>query len=215
MMKSDTINDLSAALAKAQAEFKVVGFNRLNPHFKNRYADLTAVINATRPALATHGLAVAQFPTADGQKVTVETVLTHSSGQYIAGALTLQASKADAQGVGAAITYAKRYGMCAILGVSADEDDDGNAASEPPPTQRAVEQKPKAEPKMSDRQRFGKMIAEWAGLAPEDAVAAARDACKRLGIDSKDEKVDWSAAVRAIQDARELKSWMEWIASKE
>lgn len=182
MNKSESINELAAALARAQTGFATIGFNKINPHFKRGYADLTAIINATRPALAANGLAIAQFPAAEGNVVTVETVLTHSSGQWIGGMTSLTASKADAQGIGAAITYAKRYGLAAILNVAADEDDDGNAASEPPPSQRAA---PKQDPKPvaeSPAAAFARIVCEWSGVAPEDRKAACMDAAKRCGV---------------------------------
>lgn len=183
MNKSETIGELATALAKAQMGFAPIGFNKFNPHFKRGYADLIAIINATRPALAENGLAVAQFPSADGPVVTVETVLTHSSGQWIGGVTSLTASKADAQGIGAAITYGKRYGMSSILNVAADEEDDGNAASDPPPPQRAA---PKQDPKPSSdspKVRFFNAVVKWSGAAPEDRKAACAAVAKKCGVD--------------------------------
>jgi hypothetical protein len=131
MMQSDNINDLAAALAKAQASITHATKDANNPFFKSKYADLPAVIDAARPHLAANGLSVVQitesFP--DGN-VTLVTQLQHASGQWIRGTYPVKPVKADPQGLGSAITYARRYAYCAITGVAAaGEDDDGNAAS--------------------------------------------------------------------------------------
>ena len=202
MNKSDSINELAAALAKAQTGFAVIGFNKINPHFKRGYADLTAIINATRPSLAANGLAVAQFPASEGPIVTVETVLTHASGQWIGGHTSLTASKVDAQGIGAAITYAKRYGLSAILNVAADEDDDGNAASEPPPSQR---QAPKQDPKPAaetPKVRFFNAVVKWSGAAPEDRKAACAAVAKKFKVDlSKATDAEYERMVSEVGEA--------------
>lgn len=214
MNKSETIGDLAAALAKAQTGFATIGFNKINPHFKRGYADLTAIINATRPALAANGLAIAQFPAAEGNVVTVETVMTHASGQWIGGMTSLTASKADAQGIGAAITYAKRYGLAAILNVAADEDDDGNAASDPPPSQRAA---PKQDPKPandSPKVRFFNAVVKWSGAAPEDRKAACTSVAKRLGLAlDKATDADYEKMCNQIADATANEiAFVEFIA---
>lgn len=124
-----SIARLAAALANAQRQIRPAVKDAKNPHFGSKYANLAAVAEACRDALAENGIAVSQFPSADGGKVTVSTMLMHESGEYILSALTLTAVKTDPQGVGSAITYGRRYGLAAVVGVVADEDDDGNAAS--------------------------------------------------------------------------------------
>lgn len=186
MEKSESISELSAALGKAQAEFRPIKFNKINPHFKRGYADLTAIIEATRPALFANGLAVMQLPSADGAVVHVETILTHKSGQWVSGRTSLNATKADAQGMGAAITYGKRYGLSAILCVSTEEDDDGNSASEPPPSRR--EAAPREQPKPATetpKSRFIGLVRAWSGAAPEDMKAACAEVGKFAKIDLK------------------------------
>lgn len=127
--KSDNINELAAALVLAQGKLKAAVKDSSNPHFKSKYADLASVWDACRDALQANGLAVTQLPfSEDGLKVGVVTILTHKSGQWIAGKLVLSPVKTDPQAAGSAITYARRYGLAAIVGVVAD-DDDGNAAS--------------------------------------------------------------------------------------
>jgi hypothetical protein len=132
MTKSDAINELAAAMAKAQAVMTGAKKDAANPFFKSHYADLASVREACMPALTAHGLSVIQFPrlvSADqgGMVVEVETILAHSSGQFIADTLSVPVTKADAQGVGSAITYARRYALGAVAGVAA-EDDDGEGA---------------------------------------------------------------------------------------
>lgn len=133
---SEAIDAISAALAKAQPEIEGAEKNAQNPHLRNRYANLTAIVEAIRPALAAHGLAVIQgISTVDGG-VSVTTRLLHESGQWIESSLTMPVDKATAQAVGSAITYGRRYGLSALLGVTPDEDDDGHAASQAPPQRR-------------------------------------------------------------------------------
>ncbi len=132
LTKSESIAELVKALVAAQAEFKPVNKNHENPFYKSHYADLGDIIEATSPALRKHGLAVVQLPGMNGTGMpNVTTMLTHTSGEWVAGELSLPAGKPDAQGYGSAFTYGRRYGLQAILGVAAEEDDDGNAASQP------------------------------------------------------------------------------------
>jgi hypothetical protein len=127
MPSSSDLGKLAAALSKAQGEITGASKDAKNPHFGNRYADLASVWEACRSALAKHEIAVVQIPTADGAKVTVDTMLIHASGEYVSGALTIQAKDAGPQSIGSAVTYARRYGLSALVGV-APEDDDAEAA---------------------------------------------------------------------------------------
>ena len=149
MQHSETIGKLSDALAKAQAEMTSITKDRTNPHFKNRYATLDAILDAIRPTLAKHGLSVVQGASDTTQGFNVETWLIHSSGEYIANVVAVPVSKQDAQGVGSALTYGRRYGVSALLALSTDEDDDGEAAVKKPvakPEPKRAEP-PKAEAK--------------------------------------------------------------------
>lgn len=127
MQKSDQINELAAALAKAQGEIENASKNAANPHFKSKYADLAEVLNTVRPVFTKHGLSVSQFPSFADGLASVETVLMHSSGQWMSGTASAGVTKMDAQGVGSAITYLRRYSLAAVAGI-AQEDDDANAA---------------------------------------------------------------------------------------
>lgn len=137
MQKSESIKELASALAKAQSKIENATKTSSNPHFKSKYADLAEVLNTVRPVLAEHGLSVAQFPSLDGSIASVETILMHSSGEWISGIASAPVGKQDAQGVGSATTYLRRYSLAALAGV-AQEDDDGNTAvsSSKPATQK-------------------------------------------------------------------------------
>lgn len=124
---SGYINELATALSVAQGEITGAEKGALNPHFQRRYADLASVWEAIRQPLSKNGLAIVQLPSADGPRVTVVTILCHKSGQYITSTLTMLARENSPQGIGSAITYARRYSLMAIVGV-APEDDDGEAA---------------------------------------------------------------------------------------
>lgn len=137
MTPTGQVNELATALCKAQAQMRAAPKSKSNPHFKSRYADLDACWDAAREALTTHGLSVVQGVSAQGKAVTVTTMLMHTSGQWLASDLTLEADKATAQSVGSAITYARRYAFSAMVGITSDEDDDGNAAVPPPPPKGA------------------------------------------------------------------------------
>ena len=109
-----------------------------NPFYKSRYADLAACWDAVQVALPPNGLSVIQLTRAsEKDEVIVVTRLCHSSGEWIEGELSLPVSKADAQGYGSALTYARRYGLCAIVGI-APEEDDGNAAAQAKPLPKAI-----------------------------------------------------------------------------
>lgn len=126
---SNTIVDLAKALALAQSEIRAAKKTKINPYFKSKYADLDEVWDACRVPLSKNGLSVIQTVATTGQMVSVTTILLHSSGEYITGCLTLQADSAKPQPIGSAITYARRYGLSAMVGISADEDSDGSAAN--------------------------------------------------------------------------------------
>jgi hypothetical protein len=129
MTRSESIAALANSLAKAQAAMSAAKKDSINPHFKSRYADLASIWDACRDSLTKNGLAVVQLPGKDEAGYYVETVLTHASGEFIADKLHIVPTKDDPQGLGSAITYARKYGLSAIAGVAPDDsDDDGEAA---------------------------------------------------------------------------------------
>lgn len=118
------------AFVQGQKATEAVKKAASNPAFKSKYADLSEVVEATVPALNSAGIGVIQAPEFDGELVSVTTIFIHESGASLTGVLRLKPSKTDPQGVGSAITYARRYSLLAMTG-AAPEDDDGNAASGP------------------------------------------------------------------------------------
>jgi len=128
---SPEITAIAEAMVSAQAEFGAAIKDSANPAYRSKYADLSSCIEATQKSLSKHGIAVMQAPQLDGQMVTITTRLQHKSGQWYESDLTLpavQRERFDAQSVGSAITYGRRYSLQAILNL-ATTDDDGNAAS--------------------------------------------------------------------------------------
>ncbi len=130
--RSESIGNIATALAAAQSELRPAIKDAINPHLKSKYANLASVWEAAREPLVKNGLSVVQtfWPSEPGT-VTVVSTLMHKSGEWIESPLTLPTSQNTAQGYGSAITYARRYGLSALLGVIADEDDDGHGASAP------------------------------------------------------------------------------------
>jgi hypothetical protein len=129
MKSSEAINEIATALCKAQSQMQHATKDAVNPAFKSQYATLASVIDAVKKPLTTNGIAFPQFILDVDAGVAVETVLIHSSGQWLSNTCTIPVAKVSAHGVGAAISYAKRYGLAAICGISAETDDDGNTAS--------------------------------------------------------------------------------------
>ena len=137
---SDSIKNISKALVGAQADVGKALKNQKNTHFKSQYADLSAVLEVSKPALAKHGLALAQFPGEAEGRLTMSTMLIHESGEWIQlppASIPIQAQ--TAHGFGSAISYLRRYTTQAILAISVGlDDDDGNEA-----TAQAPKRKPK------------------------------------------------------------------------
>lgn len=129
MNRSDSLAMIAPALVKALAEIGGVVKGKSNPAFKGaKYADLESVILASKPILTEHGLTVVQLPGPLVNGVlTVETVLLHESGEFISGEFGIALGKIDPQGVGSAVSYARRYALMAALNMPA-VDDDGEAA---------------------------------------------------------------------------------------
>lgn len=126
---SEQVGELAKALAASRKKFEKVVKDASNPFFKSKYADLSNIIEATAVPLAEQGLSIIQGPgkVSDG-RVELTTLLLHSSGQWIRCESEMLMAKQDAQGIGSAITYGRRYAEQSILNV-AGEDDDGNAAA--------------------------------------------------------------------------------------
>jgi len=126
-MQSEQINELAAALSKAQASITGALKDSANPFYKNRYADLASCWDACRKQLTDNGLSVIQTTDIVADTVVVRTTLAHSSGQWISGILPVKAKDDGPQAQGSGITYARRYALAAMVGL-AQIDDDAEAA---------------------------------------------------------------------------------------
>ena len=159
MNQSESITDLAAALAKAQAEIRNPAFDSTNPHFKNRYASLASHVDAVRAALPKFGLSVVQFvETPDAQRVTVTTRILHASGQWIESCVGC-ASGGKVQELGSAVTYLRRYALAAICGIVGEDDDDGERERIAPRPQQYTAQSPTPPPAVKPAKALANRLA--------------------------------------------------------
>jgi len=134
MNKSESITNLATSLINFQSKMIAVKKDAINPFFKSKYATLDTIWEAIRKPLSENGLSVAQTMNLIEDKSVLETTLYHTSGEWISGTQLVNPVKDDPQSLGSAISYARRYSLSALLGIVADEDDDGNVATKPEPT---------------------------------------------------------------------------------
>lgn len=121
---------LAQALLAFQADAPALQRDAINPHFRSKFISLESLMTAVVPVANKHGLVITQFPTVvDGQPALRTRIVHAESGESLEDRMLLMPAKTDPQGQGSAITYARRYALMAALGLVADEDDDGNAAS--------------------------------------------------------------------------------------
>ena len=141
MQQSESIANLAKSLSAVQGKLTYAKKDSKNPFFKSNYADLESVWDACRDLLSSNGLAVSQFPGLYSEldkSMSLTTILTHTSGEWISQEMSVPVSKVDAQGAGSCLTYMRRYALAAVVGV-VQADDDGNAASSPKPVVKAKE----------------------------------------------------------------------------
>ena len=131
MKMSDSITNLATALAKAQAEIRPAIFDSTNPHFRSKYASLTAVMEACREALSKNQIAVVQGAAVVDGAVAVTTLLLHASGEYISDELTMPFAQATPQQIGSSLSYCRRYSLASLVGITADDDDAEEAMPKP------------------------------------------------------------------------------------
>lgn len=173
-LNSESIDQIATALAKAQSSMKTPEKDKQNPHFKNKYASLGSILSATKGALNSNGISLSQLLVEIGVRQFLVTTLMHSSGQWIRSYMYIRLDdKATAQQMGSFLTYAKRYSLCAILGVDADEDDDGELASTPTPQKKEA---PKKE--LLSQEMIDDLMVK---LMEEDKVAAIAFCKKNFG----------------------------------
>ena len=191
---SPEIADLAAAMAKAQATIEGAIKDSNNPHFKSKYADLANVWAAWQKCGPANGLAVMQFPgeCADN-RLSMETLITHSSGQWVRSSLSIPLSKVDAQGYGSATTYARRYALAAAVGI-APEDDDGNAASKPNGADNSAPAKPaKGAAHSALKTEVRQFVREMESCGDWDTWCAFRDSkdARRIVADVQEKLPSW------------------------
>jgi len=196
MERSENIEELGKALALAQRRFGSAKKTSANPHFKSRYADLSEVWEACHAALNDNGIAILQtpFPGLGEGEIGIRTMLLHTTGQWVACSVVIPLAKNDAQGIGSAITYARRYGLMALVGVC-PEDDDGNAAAQP-----MVDLRKETLPGLREAALSGMaaLSTAWARLSREQqsACKADKEALKQAAASS-----DAAAAEHDAHDA--------------
>lgn len=134
--RSPSLAKIAAALCAAQCELKNPVKNKQNPHFKNWYADLTAVLESILPVFTKHKLSVMQLPCELDDAPAMMTLIMHDSGEWVETVVKVRPVKLDPQSVGSAQSYAKRYALQSIAGIAAEDDDDGHAATHRPPAQQ-------------------------------------------------------------------------------
>ena len=217
--RSATLAKLAEALCKAQGQMEGAAKDSVNPHFKNKYADLAAVWDAIRKPLAANGLSIVQFPRTVQGGVEIETTLLHTSGEFLRDALWMPCGKNDAQGIGSAITYARRYALMAVCGI-APVDDDGEAAVASTPRNVDMPNRGSSangrrmaaeEPQLIDHTRAK-------GTLPKaDAPADKATQAKRKAVDWATDQVvnlnerEWSVDdLRALEEENRTKlDWMQ------
>ncbi len=132
MNRSEQVNELFAALAKAQGQMQDAEKDATNPHFRSRYANLASVRRAVRQPLSDNGLILSQFIRTGDGFIEVETIIGHQSGQYMSETTPFPVLQFTPQGIGSSISYARRYTAMAILGLAASDDDDDAVSAMPP-----------------------------------------------------------------------------------
>jgi len=177
-MKMETTpqQEYAQALVAVIGELQNVAKTASNPYFKSKYAPLDAIVDATRPVLAKHGLAIQQTPLFLEGAAGVDTTILHKSGHSTTTTLLLPLKDQSPQGVGSAITYARRYALAAVLGLATEDDDDGNVSSglskktaeeARPAVAKAMDKNPSVRP-------AGTITATWRGVLPSQAKVAAQ-----------------------------------------
>jgi hypothetical protein len=188
MLTSDNISELAGALAKAQAELKNPNKASENPHFRSRYADLATGLNAIRPVLSKHNLAVVQMTRVDGDAMMLDTRLVHASGQWVQGSYYVCKFPTKHQEAGSALSYSRRYSLFAMIGIAGeDEDDDGNEASQSP-TPAPARKPPPPKPASNT-------------MAPEDSQTTRDVMLKSLDFcESAESLKEWARSNKATKD---------------
>ena len=158
-MSSDSISSLAKAMIKAQAAINPASKDRLNPFTRSMYATLGSVVDSCRQALLNAGIWVTQYPVPvdggeTGSVIGLVTKLVHAeSGEWQSSLLVMPVPKNDPQGFGSALTYARRYGLSAMVGIVTEDDDANEACQQPSKATVATEPAPASPVIAEDRSR--------------------------------------------------------------
>lgn len=183
MEKSESIKELANALCKFQAEVEKIKKGATNPFFKSKYATLADILDVIRQPLANNGLSFVQFPKGIHG---LETMLLHTSGEYLSESYEMRPTRDDPQGAGSVITYQRRYALGAVLGLNIDEDDDANKASQPVKAKETHIQKELLTPDHVNWDKAVKYVSDGGNIT---------DLTKKYIINGKIEKLLINAAI--------------------
>lgn len=217
--ESPTLSEFAKAFAKAQAAMEAAIKDKTNPAFKSKYADFASIVEAVRGPFGANGLSFYQRPVSDLSGVTVVTTILHGSGEFIRGSLRVPVGANTAPAFGTAITYAKRYGLAALAGISTDEDTDVATSGDHPPgdvradlrarkdaSARTVKEAPRpapSEPQAPTSGKFTRIVDVKPGETETDAIARSMRA-KKLG-----------ARILKATTLEGLKAWSKRITGKD
>lgn len=176
--RSENLSELTKALIKVQRNVNGARPNKLNPHLKNKYADLASVWDTCRELLAENGLAVTHTfrESLGGEVVTCVATLLHESGEFMTSSLTMKLGKTTPQEVGSAATYARRYTLAALVGIVIDDDDDGAKASAPPKPKNALE---------DTKKEIAKALKVYTGSNKDELIGECQIAVERGEFDMR------------------------------
>lgn len=213
MKKSDSIKELATALSKAQGEISHAGFDKTNPHFRSKYASIASILHAIQEPLTKYGLSVIQgIHLNEVNEQFVSTMIIHSSGEWIEDdGVKLLNDKGNMQGLGSAYTYARRYGLQAMLRVAV-EDDDGNAATENPISEvkkneslEAIRRgapitKPETDDFIRTPDHYGEKYSDFSPEQLKKMLSTLYTKVKADGRDPTPAEKEFSKKIRAIQE---------------
>jgi len=186
MNKSDSIAALAAALSKAQGQMGGAKKEVSNTFFKSKYADLASVWEAARIPLTNNGLAVIQLPGRDAQGHFVETVLTHSSGEWVSGIFYITPLKDDPQQIMSATTYARRGSLASILGIAPENEDDDGEGAMGRPAQVVIRPAPKPVKEGPSEEQQDKWINDHNARVAASKVVQTKQDLRNMEIDNSD-----------------------------
>jgi hypothetical protein len=210
--KAEALNDLFAALAKAQSEMQIASLDSENPYFKSKYADLASIVKASRPSLTKNGLSVIQqiMPNEDGQNI-LHTILCHSSGQWIESRMRILPTKPDVQSLISYVTYIRRASYASLIGVvTGDEDDDGEkaVAESREVFAKGVALNRKYDPKEESYESISKDQLDELEYELTDYPDIAEQILEGMKIQSISDlpKSKYSAAIRRVREIKQLRN---------